>query len=145
MCSALRNGPRTQQGSTGKAMPCNERPCRPLLLGECQELRRKLAHYVAVERHVVRDPKAEEDREQQKLVCGWLSGRFSLFDQQTCPLHGGLSFRRSISFDMEQWGYERDLKLDLFATQCRSAGQGSHLVKSAGELCHSFCERGAGQ
>src|SRR5262249_11254769 len=126
-------------------MPCNERPCRLLLHGKCQELRRKLAHYVAVECHVVRDPKAEENREQQKLVIGWLSGCFSLFDQQTCPLHGGLSFRRGISFDMEQWGYDRDVKLDLFTTQCRSAGQGRHLVKSAGELRHSFYERGAGQ
>ena len=57
-----------------------------LLLGERQELRRKLAHHVAVERHEVRDPEAVEDREQQQRVFGRLSERFSLFDQQTCPL-----------------------------------------------------------
>jgi hypothetical protein len=35
----------------------------PLFLGERQELRRKLVHHVAVERHIVRDPEAVEDRE----------------------------------------------------------------------------------
>jgi hypothetical protein len=36
----------------------------PLLLGERQELRRKLAHHVAVERNIVRGPKAVEHRKQ---------------------------------------------------------------------------------
>ena len=45
-------------------MPDHERGCRPLLLGERQELGRKLAHGVAVERHVAYDPEAVEDREQ---------------------------------------------------------------------------------
>ena len=48
------------------AMPNHERDRRSLLLGERQELRRKLAHNVAVERHIVRDPEAVEDREQQQ-------------------------------------------------------------------------------
>ena len=117
--------------------PDNERACRPLLLGEGQELRRKLAHHVAVERYIVRDPEAEEDREQQQRVFGRLSERFSLFDQLTCPLHSRLGFRRGIPFDMEEWGYERDLKLDLFATQCRRGGQGRDLVKGTGELLHA--------
>ena len=39
-------------------MPDHKRDCRPLLLGQCEELRRKLAHHVAVERRVVRDPEA---------------------------------------------------------------------------------------
>ena len=68
---------------------------------------------IAVECHKVRDPEAVEDREQQQRVFGRLSERFSLFDQQTCPLHSRLGFRRGIPFDMEEWGYERDLKLDL--------------------------------
>ena len=37
---------------------------RPLLLGEGQELYRKLAHGVAVESHKVRSPESKEDREQ---------------------------------------------------------------------------------
>ena len=75
---------------------------RPLLLGERQELRRKLAHHVAVERHKVRDPEAVEDREQQQRVFGRLSECFGLFDQQACPLHSRLGFRRGIAFDVEE-------------------------------------------
>ena len=116
---------------------------RPLLLGERQELRRKLAHHVAVERHEVRDPEAVEDREQQQRVFGRLSERFSLFDQQTCPLRSRLGFRRRISFDMDEWGYQRDLKLDLLATQRGRGGQGRDLVKGTGELLDSFDQRRA--
>ena len=97
-------------------MPDHKRYCRPLLLGERQELRRKLAHHVAVEGRKVRDPEAVEDREQQQRIFGRLSQRLGLFDQQTCPLRSRLGFGRSIPFDMDEWGYERDLKLDLLAT-----------------------------
>ena len=124
-------------------MPDHERSCRSLLLGERQELRRKLAHNVAVERHDVRDPEAVEDREQQQRVFGRLSERFSLFDQQTCPLRSRLGFRRGIPFDMDEWGYERDLKLDLLATQRRRGGQSCDLVESPRELLHGFDQRRA--
>ena len=116
---------------------------RPLLLGERQELRRKLAHHVAIERHNVRDPEAVEDREQQQRVFGRLSERFSLFDQQTCPLHSRLGFRRGIAFDVDERGYERDLKLDLLATQRGRAGQDRDLVERARELRHGFNQRRA--
>ena len=62
-------------------MSNHEREGRPLLFGERKELRRKLAHHVAVERHEVRDPEAVKDREQQQWIFGRLSERFSLFDQ----------------------------------------------------------------
>ena len=84
---------------------------------------RKLAHHIAVECHKVRGPEAVEDREQQQRVFGRFSERFSLLDQQTCLLCSRLGFRRGIAFDMDEWGYERDLKLDLLATQRRRAGQ----------------------
>ena len=112
--------PVQQQGNAHEAMPDHERDCCPLLLGERQELRRKLAHHVAVEGHVVRDPEAVEDREQQQRVFGRLSERFGLFDQQTCPLRSRLGFRRGIAFDMDEWGYERDLKLDLLRDAARA-------------------------
>ena len=98
---------------------------------------------VAVERHKVRDPEAVEDREQQQRVFGRLSERFSLFDQQTCPLRSRLGFRRSIPFDMHEWGYERDLKLDLLATQRGRGGQGRDLVERARELLYGFDQRRA--
>ena len=122
-------------------MPDHERHGRPLLLGERQELRRKLAHHVAVERHIVRDPEAVEDRKQQQWVFGRLSERLSLFDQQTCPLRGRLCFWRRIAFDVHERGYERDLKFDLLATQCRRGRQGRNLVESAGELLRSLNQR----
>ena len=120
MRSALRDVSRVQQGNAHESMPNHERDCRCLLLGERQELRRKLAHRFAVERHEVRDPEAVEDREQQQWVFGRLSERFSLFDQQTCPLRSRLGFRRGIAFDMHEWGYERDLKLDLLRDAARA-------------------------
>ena len=64
MRSAVRDVSREQQGSPHEAMPNHERDGRPLLLGERQELRRKVARHVAVERHKVRDPEAVEDRKQ---------------------------------------------------------------------------------
>ena len=83
MRSAFRDVSRKQQGNAHEAMPDHERDCRALFLGERQELRRKIAHHVAIERHEVRDPEAIEDREQQQRVFGRLSERFSLLDQQT--------------------------------------------------------------
>jgi hypothetical protein len=44
-----------------------------------------------------------------------LSERFSLIDQRTRPLRSRLGFWRGEPFDMEEWSYERDLNLDLFA------------------------------
>ena len=124
-------------------MPDHERAGRPLLLGERQELRRKLAHHVAVERHIVRGPEAVEDREQQQWVFGRFSERFRLLDQQTCPLRSRLGFRRRIPFDMDERGYERDLKLDLFAAQRGRGGQGRDLVESACELLYGLNQRRA--
>jgi hypothetical protein len=122
-----------------------EREGRPLLLSEREELRRKGAHRVAVERHIVRSPDAVEDRDQQQWVFRRLSERFSLFDQQTCLLLSRFGFRRRMPFDMHEWGYERDLKLDLLATQHRSGGQGRNLVKRASELSTRLDQRRARQ
>ena len=124
-------------------MPDHDREFRPLFLGERQELSREIAHSVAVECHVVRDPKAVEDREQQQWVFGRLSERFSLFDQHTSPLRGRLGFWRRIPLDVHEWGYERNLKPDLLTTQRRSAWQGGDLVESTGELRHCFHQRRA--
>jgi hypothetical protein len=57
-----------------------------------------------------------KDREKQQRVFGWLAECLSLIDKQVCPLHGRLGFGRGVSFDVDERRYERDLKLDLFAT-----------------------------
>jgi hypothetical protein len=57
-------------------------------------------------------------RSALSLLCG-----FSLFDQQTCPLYGCLGFRRGIPFGLHDWCYDRDLQLDLLATQRRPAAR----------------------
>jgi len=138
MLSALRGVACTHQRRSHQAMPDHERNCRALFLGERKELRRKLAQHVTVERQKVRDPKAVEDREQQQRVFGRLAKRFGLFDQQTCPPYGGLSFRRSISFDVHEWAYECDLKLNLLATKRRSGRQGGDLGQCTRELLYGF-------
>jgi len=111
-------------------MPDHERTCRPLLLGERQELRRKGARHVAIECYCVRDPEAVEDGEQQQWIFGRLTERVSLFDQQTRPLCSRLSFRRCIPFDMHERVYQRDLNFDLLATHGGRGGQGRNLVES---------------
>jgi hypothetical protein len=104
MRPALRDIPSRRQGHAHGVMPDHERDFRPLLLGEPQELRRKIAHHVAVERYKVRDPEAVEDRKQQQRVFKRLAKRFSLFDQPTCVLCNRLRFRSGIPFNMEKWG-----------------------------------------
>jgi len=126
-------------------MPDHKRGCRTLPLSERQELRCKLPHHVAVERIVVGDKQAVEDREQQQWVFDRLAECFSLFDQQTCLLRSRLGFRRGISFDMEEWGYEGDLKLDLFSAQRWRGGQRHDLVNCLRELLHGLDKRRARQ
>ena len=58
---ASRDVSRIHQRRTHEAMTDHERHCRPLLLGKGQELRRKFAHYVAVECYKLRDPEAVKD------------------------------------------------------------------------------------
>src|ERR1700730_5869581 len=124
-------------------MPNHERAYRPLLLRQRQELRREIANDIAIECHEVRDPEGVEDGEQQQRVFGRLSQRFGLLDQQTCLLRSGLGFGGSIAFDVDEWSYERDLKLDLLATQGPRAGQGRDLVEGPGELGRGFGQRRA--
>jgi hypothetical protein len=76
--------------------------------------------------------KAEEDRKQQQGVFERLSDRFGLFDHQTRPFRGRLGFRRCLSSDVHEWGYQRDLKLDLLATQRGRGGQRRDLGERAG-------------
>src|SRR5437016_3898057 len=124
-------------------MPHHEWPRRPLLICEGQELDSQLTHHVAVERYKVGDPKAVKNREQQQWIFRRLSERFSLLDQQTCPLHGRPGFRRRVAADMEEWGYECNLKLDFFATQGGRGGQGRDLVERTPELFRGFDQRRA--
>ena len=97
---------------------------------------RKLTHHVAVERYKVRDPQAVKNGKQQQWIFGRLSERFSLLDQQTCPLNSSPGFRSRVAANMQEWGYECNLKLDLFATPGGRAGQGREKIERAPEL---FC------
>src|SRR5215471_3509662 len=119
-------------------MPDHERRRRRLLLRERQELDGKLTHHVAVERHQFLDPEEVENGEQQERVFRSFSERFSLFDQQACPLHSRSGFRRRVATNMQEWGYERYLKLDLFATQRGCGGQGRDLVERKRDLLYGF-------
>src|SRR5208282_1003573 len=104
VCSSCRDIPRAHQGIAHEAMPDHERDCRSFLFRERHVLRRKLTHYIAVERDVVGDTDAGEDREQQHWILERLSQCFSLFDQQPCPLCSRLSFRSSVPFERHERG-----------------------------------------
>src|SRR5262252_3046467 len=90
MRSHIRDVTGRQQGHAHETMPDHERNGRPLPLRERKELRRKLAYYVALERDVVRDPEAVENRKQQQRILRGVSDRLRLFDQQTCLINGRL-------------------------------------------------------
>ena len=44
---------------------------------------------------------------------------------------------------MDEWGYERRLKLDLFTTQRRRSGQGGDKIEGSRELLCGFDKRRA--
>ena len=48
-----------------------------------------------------------------------------------------------MTFDVDERGYERDLKLDLLATQRRRCRQSGDLAEGARELLCGFCQRRA--
>ena len=104
-------------------MPNHKRYGRRLLLSKRKELRGKVAQHIAVESCKVHKPKAVEHREQQQRVVKRLAERFSLFDQQTGPLHSRPGFRRGKPLEVHEWGYERDLKLDLLAPESTLSGR----------------------
>jgi hypothetical protein len=87
-----------------------------------QELPRKLARYVAVERYKVPDPKAEENREQQQRVFRRLSELLRLLDQRACLLKRCFGLGRRIAFGVHQSVCEPNLKPDLRAAQRGRAG-----------------------
>src|SRR5579871_871847 len=55
---------RIEQGNSHLAMTNHEWDRLVLFLCQRQELRREIAHNVAVERHLARDPESPKDREQ---------------------------------------------------------------------------------
>jgi hypothetical protein len=127
-----------QQGNAHDPMSNDEWTSGLFRLGEFQEFPRELAHCVAIERHIVCHPESVQHRQQQQGILERLAERSCLFNQQLCPFHGSLGFRRGIAFDMEEWGYERDLKLDLIATQRRRARQAGNLGEGTSQLLHGF-------
>ena len=82
VCTAFPYLPRIQQGPAHDAMPYHERNRRSLLLSECQELRCEITADVAIERVMVGDPEAIENREQNQWVFGSLSERFRSLNEE---------------------------------------------------------------
>jgi len=122
-------------------MPDHKGKKDALLLGKRQEMGRKVAAHIAIECYEVRNPKGIDDRENQKRVLWSFSEGFGLLDQQTGTFGSRPGFGRCISIDVNEWGYERDLKVDLLATQCGRSGQGRNQIEGASELCYGFNQR----
>ena len=64
----LRDGSSTHQRNAHDLMPNRERDSRPLLLGQRQKLGPKLAHHVAIERYLTRDPEAVRRRLERQPI-----------------------------------------------------------------------------
>ena len=116
------------QRNTHEAMAQHERDCRPLFLGERHELRRKLAHHVAIERDNVRDPDAVEDREQQQRVFRRLPERLGLFDQQTYsgPRIGRFAFKFQLFIRLNATPEFGRVALGQHGDACRPAVRHTH-------------------
>src|SRR5437899_27533 len=78
---------------------------------------------------------------QSMHQCGGLADLARSLERVRSGSEGGLGIR----LDVEEWGYERDRKLDLLGTQRGCAGQGRDLAEGAGELGCRLHERRARQ
>src|SRR4051794_28368987 len=102
-----------------------------------------MAHGVAIEWHIVRDPEGEEHREQQQRIFRRFPERFGSLNQPPRLLGSRPGFGRGITLDVNERSYERDLELDLLATKRRRAWQGRGLLEGPGELGRGFGQRRA--
>src|SRR5712664_773487 len=100
-----------------------------------------LACQIAAKPCNVRLPQTVESRKQQQRILGRLTECFSLFYQQKRPLRGGPGFWGGLPFDILEWVYQCNLKLDFFTTKRRRAGQGRNLSKRTCELLEGFNQR----
>src|SRR5262249_41130369 len=71
-------------------------------------------------------------------ILGALAERFGSLDQDVCPLRSRPGLLRGEPLDVAEWGYERDLELDLLATQRGRRGEGRHLGQRTCELLNGF-------
>ena len=100
-----------------------------MLLGERQKLRRKFAHRVAIECHMLAT-QAPKRTENNTRSSGGLRA-IQLVRSADVPAPRPPWFPGSKTFDVDERGYQRDLKLDLLAPQFGGTGQGRDLVEPA--------------
>ena len=141
--TVFRDMARQHQGHADDAKRERKHHRRSVVLRQRQELRRKFARGMAVGFDYGRGEGCPEYGEQQQRIFERIAKCFGLLDQHSCPLCRRLRFRRGIPSDMDEWSYERDLKLDFITTQRRCAWQGRDLVEGAGELSYGFDQRRA--
>lgn len=122
-------------------MPEHQRHGLPLILGKRQDPRGEVATGVAIEPKEVRRPEGADDRRQ--LRGRLLTERFDLLDKQPRSLLGRPGLGRSPPLGEHQRARERDLKLDLRATQRRTGRQGGNLIDGADVLLGRLGERRA--
>src|SRR5271166_99628 len=126
-------------------MPDHEASGRALLFGEREELRRKLAHHVAVEPNKVRDPEAVQYREQEQWIFGGLAERFSLRNSEACLIEGRFCLTRRKALGVHKGVGEGDLQLNLFVTKRRRGWQSRNLGQRTGQLRLGLHQRRARQ
>ena len=113
--TAFRDVARPKQGRAYEAKCERKHHRRSVVLRQRQELRRKVARNMAFGFDYGRGDDRIEHGEQQQRIFERLAKSFGLFNQHSCSHRSRLGFRRSVSSEREEWGYERDLEFDLLS------------------------------
>jgi hypothetical protein len=139
----FREASRVRQGTSHGAMPEHVRNLPSLFLGKGQDLRGALARYVAVERYHAGAKQSGQAENSSSGSSGGSPSASACSISMTRPLCDRLGFRRGLPFDMLEWIYQCNMKVDFFATKRWRAGQGRDLIKCMRELLDGLDQRGA--
>jgi hypothetical protein len=141
MRSPIDDVPCMQQGQAHEACPIMV-ALSPFAYPQSQEVDSKLTHHVAVECYKVRDPEAVKNREQQQWIFRRLSSASACSISRRARSTAAW-FPAPRNHDVEEWGYECNLKLDFFATQSGRSGSRSRFGQRTPELFRGFDQRRA--
>ena len=103
----------------------------------------EIARDIAIECHDVCATDTVRTENNSSGSSGGSPSASACSSSRRASLHGRFGFRRSPSFDVDERGDERYLKIDLHAAQRGRAGQGRDLVEGALELFNGLDQRRA--
>ena len=104
-------------------MPNHDWARHCLALGQAQELFCKAENYIAIESHEVGGEGTIENGEQLQRVCERITKVLGPLNQDPSSLNSVDGLGGRITFGVMERLYQRQLKLDLLAPECRGRGQ----------------------